>query len=361
MNKVKRELLRIGMQAAVRYQQFLPGSLSAHLKTIWNQNQYELACRLYPGGRSLPYTADLPPDIRILDLSCTSGFGECVHPCVRYIPGGAGKSGWRYIMALTPLPRGIEYFENPEFLVSSDGENWHIPQGGRSPLIAPPSAWVGYNSDPFLHCENGKVFLIYRRTEYVGNGATVQLLLTETADCVNWSHPSVIMTEFHDRGDLAVIMSPAVIKREREYLLWYVNGKDGVFSLMRAAGGSLDSWGGAVPAEIRGLPPDTEPWHIDITERNAGELIMTLCWQHAGNYRSGRGIAFASSADGGVVWNVTGGVFEAGKYSFCKKSLYKGSLIRDENGIYKLYFSGQGEDDRWFTAVKTADLQQQRS
>ena len=353
MNKVKRELLRIGMQAAVRWP-FFPRSVSWPLKKLWNKNQHELARRLYSCGNPLPYAEDLPQNIRILDLSCTSGFGECVHPCVRYIPEGAGKGGWRYIMALTPLPRGIEYFENPEFLVSDDGEKWRIPQGGKSPVIAPPSSWVGYNSDPMLHYENGKVIMIYRRTEYMGKGASVQLLLTETDDCVNWSRPSVIMTEFHDRRDLAVIMSPALIKKEGEYLLWYVNGKDGVFSVMRAAGGSVDKWSGAVPAEIRGLPQGTEPWHIDITERDSEELIMTLCWQHAGNYRSGRGIAFASSRDGGTVWNVTGDIFEAGKYSFCKKSLYKGSLIKDEKGIYKLYFSGQGEDDRWFTAVKTA-------
>ncbi|KEJ92787.1 sialidase family protein [Synergistes jonesii] len=356
MNKFKREAIRIGMRAAVRFPALLPRALAKYFKKLWNKNQLENARVLYAAGNFSPRKEELPHGMRILDLSCTSGFGESVHPCARYIPEGIGEGRWRYVMTLTPLPQGIEYFENPEFLVSADGEEWRLPRGGKSPLIPAPSDWVGYNSDPALHCEGGKIYLIYRRSEYMRSGASVRLLVTETEDCVNWSAPSVMMEEFHGERELAVLMSPSVVKRGGEYFLWYVDGAGGVFSIMRARSGDMLGWREASAAEISGLPEGVEPWHAEVIEKDESELLMTLCYQRAGNYKSDRGIAFASSRDGGVSWRVFGDAIEPGKYNFCKKSLYKGSLLKDERGAFRLYFSGQDEENHWFTALKSSGL-----
>ncbi|MDO4559966.1 MAG: hypothetical protein Q4C86_03350 [bacterium] len=352
MSKVKREVIRLGMQAVIKYPRLFPAAFSKHLKILWNDNQRRCAVQEYTVGDFVVMSGDLDDGVRILDLSCTSGFGETVHPDVLYIPEGFGKERWKYVMTLTPLPRGIEYFENPEFLVSHNGIDWRVPEGGSSPVVGAPYDWVGYNSDPSLYYENGIVRMIYRRTEYQKNGAIVRLLVMYTQDGVGWSAPSVIMEEYHHRKDLAVLMSPTVVKKDGEYLMWYVQGSGGTFYVIRAQSEDLYRWHDFVRIKIDGLPEGTEPWHVDVIKKGEAELLMTLCYQHTGNYKSDRGIAFASSADGGYLWNFSGELMLPGAAAFCEKSLYRGSAVFSENGRLLLYYSGQDNCDHWFTAIR---------
>ncbi len=349
MYKIQREIIRLGMQMAVKYPNLLPAVFSRHIKMMWNDNQRRCAEKEYRMANFDVKADDLKKDTQILDLSCTSGFGETVHPDVLFIPDGFGKSGWKYVMTLTPLPRGIEYFENPEFLVSRDGISWKIPCGGKSPLVDAPSDWVGYNSDPTLFYEDGIVHMIYRRTEYKGNGADVRLLAMHSADGVCWSTPTVIMEEHHHRKDLAVLMSPTVVKLAGKYYMWYVQGSGGSFSVMRAQSEDLYQWHGFMSPVLRGMPAGTEPWHLDVIIKGQEELLMTLCYQHMGNYKSDRGILFASSSDSGISWNISGSCLKPGESTFCKKSLYKASAVFAENGGLLLYYSGQDDMDHWLT------------
>ncbi len=352
LSKVKREVIRLGMQAAVKYPRLFPAAFSKYLKILWNDNQRRRAVREYTADDFAAASGDLGDGIRILDLSCTSGFGETVHPDVLYIPEGFGRERWQYVMTLTPLPRGIEYFENPEFLVSHNGIDWRVPEGGSSPVVGAPYDWVGYNSDPSLYYENGIVQMIYRRTEYQKGGAVVRLLVMHTQDGVGWSAPSVIMEEYHHRKDLAVLMSPTVVKKDGEYLMWYVQGNGGMFYVIRAQSEDLHRWHDFVKVKIEGLPEGTEPWHVDVIKKDGAELLMTLCYQHTGNYKSDRGIAFASSKDGGCLWALTGEIMFPGTAVFCEKSLYRGSAVFSENGGLLLYYSGQDDRDHWFTAIR---------
>ena len=356
MNKIKRELLRIGVQAAVNYPSIFPDSFAKKIKMAWNINQRENAIEDMKKHQLRISRSDLPKDVQILDLSCISGFGESVHPDVLFIPEGFGAERRKYLMTLTPLPRGMEYFENPEFLVSDDGISWHIPHGGRSPLVDPPTDWVGYNSDPTLFYDEGTLYMIYRRTEYVRGGAVVKLLIIDTQDGIGWSAPRIIAEKFYDRKNLAVLMSPSVVKTGGEYVMWYVNGEGGVFSVMRSVSKGLYHWQRFSSAALHRMPEGTEPWHLDVIAKDNGDLLMTLCFQQAGNYLSDRGILFASSTDAGITWNVFGDVLETGECSFCANSLYKGSALLKEEGGIRLYYSGQDKETHWLTAVRDMKL-----
>ncbi|WP_455599991.1 hypothetical protein [Cloacibacillus sp.] len=356
MYKIKREIIRLWMQMAVKYPNLIPAIFSKYIKMMWNDNQRRCAEKEYRTVNFDVKADDLKKDTQILDLSCTSGFGETVHPDVLFIPGGFGEFGWKYVMTLTPLPRGIEYFENPEFLVSHDGISWEIPCGGKSPLVDAPFDWVGYNSDPTLFYEDGIVHMIYRRTEYKGNGADVRLLVMHSSDGVCWSVPLVIMEEHYHRKDLAVLMSPTVVKLAGEYLMWYVQGSGGSFSVVRAQSKDLYQWYGFMSSMLRGMPEGTEPWHLDVIKKGKEELLMALCYQHVGNYKSNRGILFASSNDGGILWNISGKHLEPGESNFCKKSLYKASAVFAENGGLLLYYSGQDNLDHWLTVRREITL-----
>lgn len=356
MNKLKREVIRMSVQLVIKSPMIFPEAFTKKIKKAWNANQLNNAIDEYEKHPLKIVKSDLPEGTQILELSCTSGFGEMVHPDVLFIPGGFGDGAWKYVMTLTPLPRGIEYFENPEFLVSHDGLLWKVPCGGKSPLIDAPSDWVGYNSDPSLYYENGTVYMIYRRTEYIKNGAIVRLLIIHTEDGVKWSAPRVILEEFHERKNLAVLMSPSVVKSNGEYFMWYVQGDDGNFSVIRARSGDLCQWSDFSAVTLKEMPGGTEPWHIDVIMKNEKELLMALCFQQTGNYRSDRGILFASSADDGLSWNVLDKCLKPRESAFCEKSLYKASAVFVDNGRLLLYYSGQDAADHWLTAVREIAL-----
>lgn len=85
--------------------------------------------------------------------------GDVVHPCVRYIP--EGYLGHKWWMVYTPYYAANDKTENPIlcFADSNDSE--------------PPAHWVvaykvqeqpskGYNSDPTLFYDNGKMYVMWR-------------------------------------------------------------------------------------------------------------------------------------------------------------------------------------------------------
>ena len=119
--------------------------------------------------------------------------------------------------------------------------------------------------------------------------------------------------------------------------------------MMRAQSEDLYQWHGFMSPVLRGMPAGTEPWHLDVIIKGQEELLMTLCYQHMGNYKSDRGILFASSSDSGISWNISGSCLKPGESTFCKKSLYKASAVFAENGGLLLYYSGQDDMDHWLT------------
>ena len=353
LSKLRREFLRLMMKTAIKHPLLRCVSCIDNAVINWNLFQ-----KNYETQYSHPDISTVVCDdnVKILDLSCTSGFGETVHPDVLYVPNGWGCGKWKYLMSITPFPRGAEYFENPEFLVSYDGIEWHIPEGVNSPLVAAPYDWLGYNSDPSLFLDDGKLYMLYRDFRENAKNAALRILLISSDDGIRWSEPAVIMECSRPRKDVAVMMSPSVLKINGEYIMWYVSSdSEGRHRIYRRVSCDLSTWSQEKLTELFSFPSDEEPWHLDVAECGCGVLIMALCSFQKDSYRQKR-ITFAKSSDGGFSWNFTGNFIEPGYSGFGKKSLYRPSLSFDEaKNEWLMYYSGQDLGNHWYTAVTSVN------
>ena len=342
-SKIKRELTRLCLQLTTNFPYFFPASVRGGVKKRWNRLQYEEGL-----------TAAVPPrscrdGAALLDLSMTSGLGETVHPDVIYVPEGFGAGKWKYLMAVTPFPKAIVYFENPEFLVSHDGVSWRLPQGGKSPVVAPPSDWTGYNSDPALFYENGTVFLIYREVREEKGCLMISVYVMETRDGISWSAPKALISLRNPTDRAGVLMSPSVLRLGEKYYAWYVDEESGIFEIKRAECPELSSITSGVKVELNGMPDGLMPWHIDVEQDN-GRLLMALCARNGDGRHS---ILFAESRDLGINWRIIEGkrldpIRESGE-----DSLYKAALIKDEeHSCWKLYYSYKDLEGHWYTVAE---------
>lgn len=349
LSKIERETLRLLLQAAEACPALFPRGYRSWVMISWNRLQFEEGKKLHAKQNAAPRR----DGARLLDLSRTSGFGESVHPDVIYVEAGFAKAEWKYLMTVTPFPKGIVYFENPEFLVSHDGIKWDIPTGGSSPVVPPPHDWTGYNSDPALICDGDAARLIFREVRNNGACIVITVYVISTSDCVTWSAPEVICRVTRPKNDGALLMSPAPLRIRGKYVIWYVNQEDGVFVIRRSESSRLSAMPEGELCEICGMPDDLEVWHIDVAEDGA-RLIMAIC---AGSREDEgcRSVIFAESFDSGSSWRCFGDRLDP-DVNNGERSLYKAALAPKAGGGWLLYYSYQDDGGHWFTVVRDISL-----
>lgn len=353
--KLKREALRLLKNAVRDYPGMFARNFREKTMESWNDWQRrEEAGQKHYRHCELPQLKD---GLTLLDLDFLSGFGETVHPDVLYAPNGWFRAGWRYLMALTPLPHGAEYFENPEFIVSADGLDWHLPEGGRSPVVPAPGKWLGFNSDPSLMLVGDKLYLYYRDIrEYAKNDVEVRVLLTTTSDGVNWTEPVSVISQHHDRKYPALLMSMSILDINGSYYMWYVSADHGEFRIFRRQSRDLYGWTEPSITVISGLEANEYPWHLDVVKDNNDELLMVLCTSNSEHFRR-KSLCFARSRDKGLSWNVGGPLLRPGWHGFGEASLYRAALVKNgAGGMWRLYYSGQDMDKHWRTVATDIEL-----
>lgn len=327
----------------------LPYSIKQNIARKWNTYK-RLSLEKYDG-------IDIPPvlknrDVCVLDLSFTSGYGQTVHPDVIYSLQGIIEPNVYYLMTLTGFPDSNDYFENPEFLVSKDGINWRLPQGGASPLIAPPSNWIGYHSDPCLlyDYERKELFLFYR-TVREERDATVLLSYIKTHDGIAWDSPVFFLEKKRQKNNASVLMSPTIHKIEGKYVMWFVDeDATGVLAIMRADSTDLKDWHPPIPIDLK-LDDGEDPWHIHVCVRVSKQgLVMSICCHNRSN-PSSKKLRFATSDENGIEWTLCEEQIKPGDDGFGEVSLYRAAMV-DFGGKQRLYYSGKGNDQRWFTVMK---------
>lgn len=89
-------------------------------------------------------------------------YGDIVHPCVRYIP--EGFRGHKWWMTYTPYYGANPQMENPRLCWGEENGNeapvnWHVEE------VVKEGYDKGYNSDPFLYYEDGKIFVYWREND----------------------------------------------------------------------------------------------------------------------------------------------------------------------------------------------------
>lgn len=126
--------------------------------------------------------------------------GDVVHPCVRYIPKGyEGHCWW---MVYTPYYAANDKTENPILCYAESNDP------------TPPTRWkvycqvqgqpsIGYNSDPTLLYDDGKLFVFWRENE--------------TKRCINNGCFRATFGGIVDHGTITNVFGPVVETKDSEY------------------------------------------------------------------------------------------------------------------------------------------------
>lgn len=346
MSKIRRELIRLLLQAVCGALGLFPQRFSGTIKRSWNNLQREEGI-MFTKGLAMPVRHGVACG---LDIRQTSGFGEAVHLDVIYVPGGFGARGWPWLMTLTPFPGGIVYFENPEFLVSCDGMQWHVPEGVPSPLVSAPSDWIGYNSDPSLLHYGNRLYLFYREVRAEDkHHDRVRLFAMSTEDGVAWDERRTLFDKTVDKTNGAILLSPTVLNVEGVHLMWYVESDGNCLRMKRCIISGMANIRDIREVELVGMKYEDTPWHIDVVD-DRDSLVMALCVRDKLNGRR-HSIVFARSTDQGLTWHVFGDRIEPDD-SLHEKSLYRASLVKNVTGMWSLYYSFQDPKGHWFPLVR---------
>lgn len=113
------------------------------------------------------------------------GSGATIHPSVVDI--GYRWHGYRWWMANTPWPDGLDSYENPSIWGSNDRETWVVPEGLTNPIEPYPGIAGYYNSDTELvwDSENNRLVCFWR---WVGGGLdNVRIRARASSDGSTWS------------------------------------------------------------------------------------------------------------------------------------------------------------------------------
>jgi hypothetical protein len=302
---------------------------------------------LLPSFADAPYRvlSKEPPPHRptLLSLQTSEGTGQACHPDVTYIDQGFGPAGWRYWMVCTPYAYGNFVHENPEIFVSHDGIHWAIPDGVKNPLIPSPEGTWDHNSDPDMFFLHGKLWLYYRETRPISEPPENRICLTTSVDGVAWTSPAEILVA---RGEQALLMSPAVIYKNRAFRMWTVEKQKDRFHLVRRESSDGLKWSSPLPCTVLGLA-ERQPWHLDVIseEDRLSALLVTLT--RIGDWR----LHYAYSTDDGSTWNVSPVLFEPA-YEFEAGFQYRATLlkIRSEPHTYQIWYSAANRREMFSVA-----------
>lgn len=282
----------------------------------------------------------------ILNLTAVDLFGETVHPDVIYLENGFGSSKWKYLMSITRYPAGNDIYENPEFLVSNDGINWELPTGAASPIIPSPSDWIGYNSDTSLLCDNNKIYLFYRKSQFIRDKSVdIVIYRLTTENGINWSKPTKLLSSIGHENCTAKLMSPTIVKLNGKYIMWYVDNNFREYNVYKRESYDCLTWSDSSIVELSSIKY-IHPWHIDVIVK---EGILHMALSVLNIVTKQYSIYKCTSIDNGSTWSELMPLITP-YYAFEEKGCYRGSLVFVGNDLY-IYYTGIDRNYTYSTAV----------
>lgn len=276
---------------------------------------------------------------RPLDIETFDGSDSPYHPSVIHVPQGWGGHRWWMVQTpFSPLCRPYrDCMECPQIYFSEDGITWHHP-AGNTPIDRLTDAELSeldYLSDPHLLInEHGLMECWYRHTRrhrHENHRADVWLLRKTSADGVVWSDREYLAALAEGRtaalGDM--IVSPAVIREEGLYKMWYVDSEGaGPRHVRLATSPDGREWS---PSRLCTLDGHTSnPWHIDVIRDGESYVLTVYEFSELTLWRSSDGIRFQ------YLCTALHGRQAKGSYYY---DLYRASLVKLPGGSYRLYFS----------------------
>lgn len=144
---------------------------------------------------------------------------DCLHPCIRHVP--EGFCGYNWWMVQSPYYNRDSSLENPILYFSKDRD---IPVNWEPVAIVQDTPPIGFNSDPVLFYEDGKLWIFWRE---FGTPLCKQLGIEKatvgcfTDDGKKFSSVKVYLTENSAVEDKE--QCPILIKRGLLYLFYAVH------------------------------------------------------------------------------------------------------------------------------------------
>lgn len=144
---------------------------------------------------------------------------DCLHPCIRFIP--SGFLGYYWWMVQSPYYGRNSALENPILYYSEDLE---APTNWKPLAILSDTPLKGYNSDPNLYFEDGRLWVFWREcfTPLCDSfGALMATVGVWTQDGINFSEPKVFLN--HKVAFQDTEQCPILIKKDNSYLFYAVH------------------------------------------------------------------------------------------------------------------------------------------
>ena len=291
----------------------------------------------YGFSRSKYFGNDYQVPTTPLDIPTPNGLLECTHPDVIYGNGaGVAGSGYKYLMAFTPMPAAQE---NPSIVGSNDGDVWEVPSGVTNPLVPRPNG-TDYNSDTDMHInEDGLLAIVFREFTVASNLETIKVIYS--SDARAWTSAVTLM----DSSGISVgeaglkLLSPAVVYDGSEYKMWTVRTVSAV-PLVRAVdlrrASTLAGLSSATVEATNLFNPakgaGQEIWHLDVILHNGVYYAMTYIANTLELFVSVDGKSFTCAR--------TNIAYTLGAGTFAASGLYRGTLQFDLNGDLTIWYGG---------------------
>lgn len=281
---------------------------------------------------------------RPISIRTYIGDDQVTHPKVLFFENGFG--GYKYWMAYTTFPWGIDRFENPCIAYSTDGYKWHDIEN--NPID--DAKGDGYFSDTHLvyREDTNKLECWYRYVSNVKKKPVHEVLYRQiSSDGINWCEKETIYD--NDSGDYAMLMSPCII---------YDGDKYNVFTVSNVGGHHIDyySYDGREFVKENSISfPKGEfyIWHIDVASIADGQAILMMCKSRADSPSKKWKLFIAKgSAENGYKEPVT--VLE-GRDGAWDEQLYRSSFVKVGND-WRVYYSGISNNRRRGVGVITSSV-----
>lgn len=169
-------------------------------------------CRLfYPQQRIKPSTTH---DVFVKTPEVTKYNNDVLHPCVRRMSDG------RFVMVQSPWYKCRNDVENPILYVSDDPMKWD------DGIVVEETPEYGYNSDPNVYEENGRIYVFWReyKTPFCKSNNALMMTVGVYTDNYgkSFSSKQIYLTNTEERIDSEIC--PIMIKKNntyRFYTTWY--------------------------------------------------------------------------------------------------------------------------------------------
>jgi len=276
------------------------------------------------------------------------GDSELVHPDV--LDAGTSWNGYRYWMAVTPYANADNQYENPCILASNDAYTWVVPAGLTNPIAGPPGG--GYYSDVDLHltADRAKLRCTLRHRGALASPNRDQWLMSESADGVTWSEPTVLLTNLSDEEEV----SASFLLVDGTWRMYYAYSPGQAIRLRTTTDETLASgWTEPVTVFSGPFANGNVPWHMDAIYTNDEFWLLVNGRLPAGTQQD---LWLLHSADG-LTWTVGDTPVLAVSSGTWDAQLYRGTIWPrwvGPNLNLGMYYGSNGGSSGW--QIARADL-----